>query len=394
MSNISCNYLFGTETSATFNKTMTALNISQEFINASLETIMKVSRVLMSKKGASLLFDPTAFNNQCHLYALMVAQKKLNERFFHLAFFLNYGILTDTSLMGKICDKTAQEITLSYPEPKKKFYTFLKDPEGERTRAARIALVALFESDLKKTLSSEESALYKELCYVARQDLQLSPSSGGGTVYTYPKFAGVVYMVDTIARKQLPLFFKVKVMTTQGTGSFTYCSTPIEDLRDETPLIVFEMIATDDNLTFTQCCEIAKRCPNHSHRNLRTAERHKEEETCLFCTDKRVDTTLFKERILPVLAAKDQMLCALGADFVLHYQQPYLPFFSDQSSCPTLAKLFQAGVTNVEKFALSLNKPLNMSVFHAHADYKSNALQETLVIDASYQQHLQRRGLL
>lgn len=385
-----CNYLFGRET----NEIFTRSKHSQEFINESLESLMKINRLLISKKEALFLFDPTAFNNQCHLYALMVAQKKSDEQFLHLTLFLSYAFLTDSSLLGKVCDKASKEVLINYPTPKKAFYTFLKDPEGERTRAARIALVALFESDLKKALSTEESELYKELYYVARQDLQLPPTSGSGTLYTYPKLAGVAYMINAVARDQLKLLFKIKVMTVQGTGSFTYCSTPAENVSEETPVMVFEMIATDENLTYVECRDIAKRCPTHSRRHPRTADRHKVEESCLFCTDKRADITPFRERILPALQAMDKMFYAMGADFILENQKPYLAFFSDESSFPILTRLFQESVPYIEKFALSLSKPLNMSVSHAYTDCKSHAFQDALLIDAPYEQHLRVRGLI
>jgi hypothetical protein len=385
-----CNYLFGKETSAIFTRS----HHSQEFINVSLETLMQINRLLISKKEALFLFDPTAFNNQCHLYALMVAQKKSDERFLHLILFLSYAFLTDSSLLGKVCDKASTEAAINCPTPKKAFYTFLKDPEGERTRAARVALVALFESDLKRVLSSEESELYKELHHVAEQNLQLLPTAGSGTLYTYPKLAGVAYMIDTIARDQLTLLFKIKVMTIQGTGSFTYCSIQEETLKPEAPVIVFEMIATDDKLTYIECRDIAKRCPSHSRRHPRTADRHKAEESCHFCTDKRVDITPFRGRILPILQEMDKMFYAMGADFILENQKPYLAFFSDESSFPILTRLFRESLPYIEKFALSQCKPLNMSVSHAYTDCKSYAFQSGLIIDASYEQHLRVRGLI
>jgi hypothetical protein len=384
-----CKYLFGGET----NEIFPCSKYPQEFINASLETLMKINRHLISNKEALFLFDPTAFNNQCHLYALMVAQKKSDERFLHLALFLSYAFLTDARLLGKVCKKVLKEAEIDYPE---NFDTFLRDPTptGERTRAARKALVKLFQETLRTSLKTEESALYKELYQIAREDLQLPATSGSLMLYTYPKLAGVAYMIDAIARDQLTLLFKIKVMTVKGTGSFTYCSTPADHVSEETPVMVFEMIATDENLTYDECRNIAKQCPSHSRRHPKTVDRHKEGEPCRFCTDQRVDITSFRERILPALQAMDKLFYAMGADFVRENQKPYQAFFSDKTSFPILTRLFQESLPDIEKFSLSLSKPLNMSVSHAYTDCKSRAFQEALIIDAPYEKHLSERGLI
>lgn len=382
-----CNYLFGKEASEVFplNKN------SQEFINKALKTLMQINLFLMSKKEALFLIHPTAFNNQCHLYALMVAQK-VDERFLHLALFLSHAFLTDTSLLGKIVDKAARETKIEYPAPKKAFTTFLKDPEGERTRAARRALNIFFELHLKSKLSSEENVLYKELSLLANQELQLPPTNGAGTLYTYPKLSGVAYLVDTIARDKIPLMFKVKVMTAQGRGSFTYCSTSFTS--PEAPVIVFEMIATDDTLTFLQCRDLAKECPSHSKRNPSKKSRHAEGTPCLFCTEKRIEVGPYQERILPILQRADQMLYALGADFILESQRPYLSFFSDENSFPMLTHLFQEALPNIERYGLSMKTPLNMSVAQVYTDCALHAIQETFVMDAPYEHHLKSRALI
>lgn len=383
-----CYYLFGKETGEIFplNKN------SQEFINKSLKTLMQINLFLISRKEALFLIHPTAFNNQCHLYALMVAQKNRDERFLHLALFLSHAFLTDTSLLGKIADKVASETKIEYPVPKKAFSTFLKDPEGERTRAARSALNLFFEHHLKNRLNSEDSLLYKELSLLACRELQLPPTNGAGLLYTYPKLAGVAFLLDSVGREKIPLLFKVKVMTMGGLGSFTHCSTSFTN--QEGAVIVFEMIATDDSLTFLECRDLAKKCPSHSKRNPSKKNRHAEGTSCLFCTEKRIVVDPYKERILPVLQRADQMLFALGVDFILESQRPYLPFFSDENSFPMLTRLFQEALPNIENYGLSMKTPLNMSVAQVYADCALNAIQETFVMDASYEHHLKSRKLI
>lgn len=390
ITNSTCHFLFGKQTGEIFPKA----NYSQEFIENALETLMKINAFLISKKEALFLFDPTAFNNQCHLYALMLAQKRYDERFLHLSLFLSYAFLTDSSLLEKVGEKACKEKEISYPSPKRAFFTFLKDPQGERTRASRVALIALFESHLKSTLKDEESALYKELYLIAKMDLSLPASSGSLLVYTYPKFAGVAYMLDAVIRDRLPLLFKIKVMSEKGTGTFFYSSTPEENVCDDASVMVFEMLATDEHLTYSECREIAKRCPSHSRRHPKKTDRHPEDEACLFCTDKRIDVLPFQQRLLPAFRELDKMFYALGADFTIENQKPFHSFFKDENTFPILTELFIKAVPNIEKFSLSLHKPLNMSVSHAYTDCKERAFSETLIIDAPYEKHLNERGLI
>src|SRR5947209_10399289 len=107
-----CHYLFGKEANEVFG----TAKFSEEFINQSLDTMMRVNVAFLSRKendGFSLL-DPAAFNNQCHLYALFAAKirdhyrtKSLDEklaktqenRFLHLSFLLSYFFLTERKLL-------------------------------------------------------------------------------------------------------------------------------------------------------------------------------------------------------------------------------------------------------------------------------------------------------
>src|SRR3990167_10936301 len=122
-----CNYLFNREAEELFP------HEDGEFVNESLQKVIGIiDELITSKPEALFIFDPTAFNNQCHLYALFTAQST-NRKFLYLSFFLSYAFLTDTTLIDKVICKNMKE-------PSKKFRRFLKDPEGIRTKAARAAL--------------------------------------------------------------------------------------------------------------------------------------------------------------------------------------------------------------------------------------------------------------
>lgn len=386
-----CQYLFGREAEEVFPQTMK--RFSKQLINEALATLMKVSAYLITKKEALILFDPTAFNNQCHLYAMMTVQivknaKEIDERFIHLSFLLGYSILTDASLLGKIVKKVPKEIMGDIPHPEKEFEILIKDPTGERTRASRLSLNKLFKDYIYSSFSSENMPVYKELFRLAN-DPQLFVSYGPEKLYTLPKFAGVVYLIDTIARQQIPLIFKVKVLTNEGTGFFQH-----SDRKSGNAAIVFEMIAYDDAFTRELCLDITKRCPRNSERDVSRKKRHDEKETCCFCTSLKVDIAPYQTRYLPILKAASEMLYALGVAFIQERQPQFLKFFSDSKEFPILAEMFRYHAPNVDKLGLASTKASNIYVSHVFVDSAPFAEQDSMIMDAPYESHLSERGLI
>lgn len=412
----SCQYLFRQDAQTLFPEQEAG------FINESLLTLMKIiDHLVKANPEALFLFDPTAFNNQCHLYALFVAQainqskiqsvvsslmpisqviepapegytEFVDRRFLYLSFFLSYAFLTDPKLLDNLACKTLAVMKL--PAPSKEFRLFLKDPRSNRARASRSALNLLFAEHMKRIFASQESSLYPELAAIANADLQLAPSNGIGTLYTFPKFAGVAYLIEALFREKIPLLFKVKVMARDGVGSFTYSVQNLKALEPTAPVVVFEMVATGDSLSYLECRDIAKRCPTHSRRNISSKDRHKPTESCLFCSPQKLDVTPYQKQFQPVLASANEMFLALGADFVLQNQRPFLAFFSDREKFPQLTALFEASVPKIEQCFLSMTKPLNMSVSHVYTDCAAKASSPALIIDAAYETHLKDRELV
>ena len=411
-----CQYLFRKDTEELFPAQ------DAGFVNESLVTLMKiVDHLVRENPEALFLFDPTAFNNQCHLYALFVAQavnqakiqsigtsvipmpgaattapqdfrEVIDRRFLYLSFFLSYAFLTDPKLLEKLSCKALT--VMKAAAPTKEFRLFLKDPESIRTHASRSALNLLFAEHMQKVFASGEGPLDSELTAVAHADLQLTPSSGKGTLYTFPKIAGVAYLIDALFRERIALLFKVKVIAKEGVGSFMYSNQDIQALEEAAPVVVFEMVATGDFVTYLECRDVAKRCPSHSRRNVSSKDRHKPTEQCLFCSPNKIDIAPYSQKFQPALVKANEMLLALGADFVLQNQQPFLNFFSDREKFPRLTDLFESSVPNIEQCFLSMTKPLNMSVSHVYTDCAARAAQNKLIIDAAYEAHLNDRGLV
>lgn len=408
-----CHYLFNQSANEMYPK------LNGEFVNQSLEKLMQIiDHLVIANPEALFIFDPTAFNNQCHLYALIVAQavnqpkiqsvvttllkmpdnvkgvlkgyiECIDRRFLYLSCFLSYAFLTDPKLLEKVACKALT--AMKEAAPSKEFRLFVKDPGNTRTHVSRSSLNVLFETHMKETLASGENS---ELAKIAHANLQLAPSSGRGTLYTFPKFAGVVYLVETIFYQNISLLFKVKVITKEGVGSFSYSSIDIQALGPMEPVVVFEMVATGDNLSYLECRDIAKQCPTHSRRNVSSKDRHDPKKSCLFCSSKQIDVGFYQKKFQPILSRPRDLFFALGADFVIQNQKPFLPFFSDPIAFPQLTHLFKTSVPNIKASSLSMTDSLSMSVSHVYTDCAAQASKSSLVIDAAYETHLQERGLI
>ncbi|MBS0629269.1 MAG: hypothetical protein JSS30_03485 [Verrucomicrobia bacterium] len=365
-----CQYLFNKSAKELFP------DEDEVFIEESLQAVItKVDELLVSRRESLFLFDPAAFNDQCHLYALFAAQGT-DRKYLYLSFFLSKAFMLDATLMEKVVG--AKD---------KKLKRLLKDPEGIRARAARVAMNRLFEEHLKATLPAGE------LAELANEDLQHMSSDKKGLLYTFPKFAGVHYFNDAVAQDKIPILFKVKVVTQEGNGYFSFSEHDLKALDPKAPVIVFELIATGEGISFVKCRDIALRCFFHSRRNVMSKDRHKADEVCLFCSEKRVDVSGFRDKFLPILARKEEMLLALGADFVLQKQKQFLAYF-EKGKYPKLAALFDQHYSNIQKLFLSMTDPFNLSVAHVYTDCVSEAVKENMILDAPYSEHLQKRGLV
>lgn len=412
-----CRYLFGQEANVVFAQT----KLPAKSINDSLQFLMDINEYLFTRKSDQSLplYDPAAFNNQCHLYALMVIQKinevkkikeavseifqdpsickaitgyAVDDRYLHYAFFLSYAFSSDLTLMQNMITKIAKEAGITQPGD---FTKFLKDskPVMERMQASRTAILEEFSEYIKKGCAKHlDDPLFRELYQLAQEDLKLSASNGKGDVYTYPKLGGIPFMLYTIAHDQIALCFKVKVVTKMGTGVFTYQSGKCES--DTSPVLVFELVATDDSLSYLEYQrDIAKKCPHYSMRNPSSSSRHDNKAECPHCKTGTIDITPYKERYLPLLAKSEALFYALGADFLQVCQPSFERFFTDSKKYPLLTELFQKAKESLSKLPLSMSKPLNMSVSHVYSDTAAHARSDVMILSDSYDKHLAARRL-
>ena len=409
-----CHYLFGQEPEQIFTNIRIAnLQEKRAVVNQCLELAMRINVFLLTQKDAFFLIDPMAFNNQCHLYALMAAQiragysqkspeekqeRSEENRFIHLSIFLNYALLSKSrkKLFVRTVHRAIKEMQAVLPTTRKKFFAILK--HDGRERVTRLALNRVFENHIKQTLIAlkQESPVYRELGEMAFEDLRLESSRGRseGILYAFPKLAGVVYMIDIMAKEKLAYVIKVKVLTKDGAaGTLLYKSGNINENKNA-PILIFEGIATDGTYSVPTCCEKAKRCPTFFYRKKSAKKRHNPNESCFYCKPAVADLEPFRKRLESATASPRDMFFALGADFILQIQKQFRPYFENTEKYPLLSQIFHESTPKIKELGLEMLNPRTFSVCHVHMDTALHALSPTLLLDTDPEKLLQERGLI
>jgi len=345
-----------------------------------------VDHIIQTEPRAFFLFDPTALNNQCHLFSLLMAQKEqpVDRRFFYHLFILSHAFVSNPKLQDQICQKALREMSQS--SPNQELSTFLKHPDtvSPRLKASRVALGQLFMEHMQKASDPELRSMLSE-------NLQLETTNRSGTVDTIPKFAGVSHFLETLAKENIPLVFKVKVITPQGTGTFSHCNQPLHTLPPETPVVVVEMMAPSRELSFQDCVSLMTKCPSFVFRSMKKSDLHPE-SSCLFCTENQVDVTPYQQDLAPVLSKPRKMLLALAADFVCEEQKPFVRLFTD-TRFPKMMRLFHQTIPKIGQYKLSRTERGHRSVFHVYPDCASEAAKPTMLMNGSYNAHVANRGI-
>lgn len=414
-----CEYLFGktNEAQAKSDDIFPRVKLQKPeekpaFVDQCLELLMRVNVYLLTKKDGFCLINPSAFNNQCHLYALRALQiekgysKKTEKeryertqenRFIHLAIFLNYALLSHDTLFRRTIDATIKEMGEKPLKPKKQYDTFIIDGKRERETAARFAFNDVFKQYMQETLSADKdkSPLHRELSLISYEDLQMESSRGAeeGIFYTYPYAAGIVYMIDTIAREKLVFVMKVKVITKDGAAGVIFQSNGKAEKDDF--VMIFEAIATDGTLTVPYCRQEAKRCPTYFYKYKDNSKIHKEDESCFYCKKTTADLKPYIERLQTAMKSIDDMFYALAADSLIHKQKEFLHLFDENENYPRLSKLFDDACPNIQKLGLEMDNPVTFSMCHTEVDRASRAFSdEELLLDANPEKFLKDRKML
>ena len=409
-----CKYLFGQEAEKIFgNVKIPNISDKRKYIDGYLETLMKINVYLLTEKDTFYLIDPMALNNQCHLYSLRAAQirkkypgktekekmeRNEENRFLHLSFFITFSILPDTGLLMDVVKKALREMKEKPPVPVVHFKTFLRDDGRCREKASRIALNQVFERYMKEILSKlkVEKPLYAELSDIAHEKLQIISNRGYDLAdtyqYTYPKIAGIAYFIDAIAQEHIPFVLKVKVLTKDGYGGTIVQASG--KIHEKDPVLVFEAYATDGSYSLPTCESESKRCPSAFRRHSDKNKRHLEDETCFFCQKVSIDLQPFHQRLQMAMKNPEEMLYALGADFILNIQKDFKVLFENNAKYPLLSKIFHDSIPKIKELGLDMNNPETFSVCHVHPEDSKEALSENFQLEVRQEVFLRRRGII
>lgn len=402
-----CHYLFGSNANEIFEYLPLPKGLDKTaFVERCLDLSMKVHVFLFTHREGILLLDPRAYNKQCQLYALKVcqiqrsyAQKTEEEklalteenRFLHLAFFIHYlfrekktYINTVLSTLRRMdCHPFCKNFTL------KSFKRFLRDEDRSREKASRLSFNQIFEREIKRSLQLSHSPLQSELSRLSEENLYLGGTSLGVQIeklYTYPKLAGLVYLVDAMAQERLHFVLKVKVVNQIGYGGMIrYASGSI---GENDPVIIFSGFATDGSCSVIERMHEAKKCPSYLYRNIFAKTRHPGSQRCFYCTPTKIDLHSQQERLNRIMSSPNALLFALGAEFMEQEQKSLLPFFTDRQKYPQLSQLFDESLAKIKKLELETEHIRSLAIYHTYSEIGKRALSDEFALDFNPDQFL------
>lgn len=278
------------------------------------------------KVSAYHLLDPQTGNNQCHLYTALVVRMAKRE-------------------------KTAEERVLCDLILRCSFY---RTGRGS-IRDDQKALTALFESMLKTDLGKESDALHKELAALAHREELRCP------LYTYPKLAGVAYLIGLIAREKIDCVVKVLFITDKGSKTFVHHA--IDYAGD--PVAVFETLACEDKST-SYYMTVKDECPHSFFPSSR--KKHGASESCGFCKGE-ADSSKAEEVIRKI--AFDELLYGAAADFMFDYQKD----LGRLMTTPELKALTLKAFKHRREHAIGRS----LQIIHVYPDSRERALDKTIL---------------
>ena len=108
-----------------------------------------------------------------------------------------------------------------------------------------MAFINLFKNNLQTSLEKDinrKPLLYRELTRLAQDEQAITIASKRQVhgVYTYPKFPGVAFFVDQLAKEKIPFIVKVKVLTQEGAAGIVVV--PSREIDDNEPVVVLRAL--------------------------------------------------------------------------------------------------------------------------------------------------------
>lgn len=416
-----CQYLFGPYASQSIN----AQYFNEQEANHYLEILMQVHSYFLAKKAAYFLLDPVINNNQCHLYSLTAVEllkgyaekseaerrsKTSENRFLHLLALLSSTALAESDPYAKVVQKHYQVAFGDPIQDEKKFITYVKDPQGFRLKAARSALSDFFRERLQRVLSLGESERERELYQLSLEN----DVSSLEKFYTLPKLAGVDHFMRQGALHALTMVFKVKIIAERQSCTLTlsplyallekFTAFPKAVLNlvreyaieDSESVVVLEALSTASASpqSLYAMMSAASRCPSSFYRKPRARNRHEAKEACSFCTRNDDLRSSKEERISTLLLDPNELLYALGAEFLQKEQPKFLHHFKNEQKYPELHALYHRVKEKGRALGLTICSPTAFHLVHIYPDNAGHAFQEEARANYSPEDFLKLRGLL
>ncbi|CUI16510.1 hypothetical protein PNK_0885 [Candidatus Protochlamydia naegleriophila] len=412
-----------------FNKSAEELEINSQ-IAEHVFGALEERAITLFQKGQLSYFDALGGNNQCHLVASLITNiyqhylkgylniekggRKPENQFLQLTFLISsiFFRRKEETLKLLFLEQSLKSLNL-----KAKDLSLILSAPNVLQESKRL-LSQHIQTYIIKTLNSfpqsslEEETLLQELKSLTSEDRLFSGSKTGKELYCYPKFSGVLVLMQRLEKLPTPLIFKAKVLCEHGQRLKKFgCMRgqdvlkPLEelDLKDQAPSLIVEgFSASNTNINMEAYGTLRAFCPHSllgdkpgskasflSHKGFI----HKLDTHCKACTPCQDDhcqsLQLLGKKIEELALSGFDLLNLVSADFTADCQPEYVKrFFADSSDYPILSKLFKEAHQKAGEYGLSSNNPSTFLIEHLYADTIEHAKSPKRFLDAPGIEHV------
>jgi hypothetical protein len=340
------------------------------------------------EEGNLHLLDGIIGDNQCHLNALHIVELAQS----HSQGALDLRVWLDDGTMNPVMKFLA--LNLFHNSVSKQKKVVLRD----RILTSKKTILPFLENPIIREKSRKELSLLtmqwiKDACDQLKKTLPLAHELSTLTqnltrdendLFVFPKFAGIELFLNLLQRAQIPLIFKVKTLTAQGTWhnvfgvaqDGTIVPAQLGDHPD-VPVIVAEGItlasgAMHNTLpleSFRDFIEVRKACPQ----NLFHSGKQQQHASCKACAD---DGALLRHPLLGMQAAR--VLRAISASFMEALQ----PWASElMSTCKLLQASCNEHLVHAKSMGLCTEHPHTFFIEHMLPSMHNAAVMSKRLLD-------------
>lgn len=405
-----------------FEKSAEELQINKPQLAEQAFSVLEDKAMTLFQQGQLSYFDALGGNNQCHLVASLISTiyqqhvngeldlkkggRKPENRLLQLSFLISsifFKQKTDT-LKLLFPEQSLQSLKLKA----KDLSHILSAPavlqESKRLLSLHIKTYILKIFDSLPSSSSEKSALMQELKVLAEKEELFYGSKKGKELYCYPKFSGVLVLMELLQTSPVPLLFKTKVLCEHGYRLKSYACLngndvlkPLEtiDLKgSNSPCLIIEGFSVPNrDLNMKDYGEIRAFCPHSLLR--KTGTTHKIDTACKACTPCKEERCQSHQQVSETIEqfalTGFKLLHLVSADFTADCQPEYhTRFFKKASNYPILTSLFEEALQKSSEYGLSSKAPFTFLIEHLYANSIEHAKKPARFLDAPGIEHVKK----